>query len=341
VVSLGAPGLWAALAPKALPDFAGWQKVSTVQVSPASLPPRESALVTEFGVASIERATYQHEDRKLTVEAMLFRDASGAFGAYTFLAPGNFHPFEVRQPHAAGLVGDNHIIFYRGPWLVRTDFQVVDIMSAPEIRELAGDLPEAAGVQNLLPTLPLYLPKPNYIDNSLRYAEGPTAIAAAESWLPSSAIGFDQGAEVVSASYDVASPPAQMLVISYPTPQIAAERLRSFAALAKGHTTAALLTRQSGPLLVLMHGANGPEAHRLLASVNYHADITWNEPTPVGIEGLPRLILAIFALVGILIALALGVGLATGWFRVALTRLFPQKFGRPHAADEIIRLGLS
>ena len=164
------------------------------------------------------------------------------------------------------------------------------------------------------------------------------AFSAFCNWLPATSVGFDHGAEAALANYAVAgaaSAPqaAQMLILAYPTPQMARARLPQFAHLA------AVEAKRSGPLLVLVHGADAATATALLPKVHYDADVTLTPAVPVGIDALPGLLLGIFVLVGLIMAAALIVGVLAGLVRAYLQRKFPGRFDRL-GPDSLIQLHL-
>jgi hypothetical protein len=334
-----------------LPDFDGWHKVqSTVLTQPGwNLPANESALMKELGLKALERVAYQRGDRHMKVEAFFFGDASGAYGAYTFLRPENYHPFDVGQPRSQGVSGNTDIYFYRGQWAVYVQVDQLTAMTGREMRQLASQLPMFTGQQSQLPTLPMYLPHTHYRTNSVRYMEGPAGMAQAAPWMPVQAAGFDMGAEAVTGTYDVPAPvqaagpdqPNELVILSYPTPDIARDFLhRLQQALKVGQPGSPNQIRRSGPVVAVLHGPNYPGASDLLNSVNYDAEVTMTQPTPIGLEGLPGLILGIFALAGMVIAVAIVVGIMTGGLRVFLRRRFPKWFKSEAEERELIRLHL-
>ncbi|MHB8736062.1 MAG: DUF6599 family protein [Terriglobales bacterium] len=319
--------------PGPLPDFAGWHKISEAPLQSVFTPAVTRAL-QEYGLRAEEQATYQRDGRTLQVEAFGFRDASGAYGAFTLLRPANFHPLDMGAPDAAGADGDTRALFFRGPWLLRLNLPQVTSMSADEMRELAGLLPQTGGASQL-PTLPRYLPGVHLLDGTVRYSEGPVALLQAVGWLDPQKVGFDFGAEVVTARYDLPQQP-EMALISYPTPQISADRFRSFVA---DHPGVGEL-RRSGPIVILWHGPATREAASLVGAVHYDAIVTLSEPNPPGIEALPRLVLGLSAVVIIIFGIALAVGLTTGGLRSLLRRRFPRHFGPESDSKQMIRLDL-
>jgi len=216
----------------------------------------------------------------------------------------------------------------------------VTAMSAADLRALADALPKAKGNLSTLPTLGGDVPKQSLIPHTLRYIEGPIALERLGVPIPAALVNFSMGPEVVLARYRSSNGEAYMTLISYPTPQIAAERLKAFQAA--GLPAGPFFFKRSGPLVVAING-NIPqsEAQSLLASVNYDADVTWNQPTKENPrDNMGNLILGIFTLIGVILIVALGFGFAFGGVRVLAKKIFPNRvFDRPEDV-EIIQLNL-
>ena len=100
--------------------------------------------------------------------------------------------------------------------------------------------------------------------------------------------------------------------------------------------------KRSGPFVIVVNGdVPAGEAQSLLASVNYDADVTWNQPTkPNPRDDVPRFIIALVVLVGMMILIALILGIAFGGIRVWIKNHYPNSiFDRPENI-EIIQLNL-
>jgi hypothetical protein len=94
---------------------------------------------------------------------------------------------------------------------------------------------------------------------------------------------------------------------------------------------------------VVVSGAiSSGDAKALLTSVNYDADVTWNQNTyATRRDNVANLIVGVILLAAIIGGMSIVAGLAFGGFRLAMKRVFPNKvFDRPEQM-EIIALHLS
>ena len=324
-------------------QFGGWQMQGKAQVGKeaAAADPVNAAVLKEYGFNDLESANYVRDDgRKLTVKTARFNDASGAYGAFTFYKS----PEMLNEKFGdQGASLNNRILFYRGNVLVDAVFEKLSVMSAAEMRELASLLPLPAGGARNLPTLPTYLPRQAYVKNSAHYVLGPAALEKTDSPLPAAQVDFAAGAEVILGKYKTPGGEATLMLISYPTPQIAAAHMKAIddahsQSPNSGAATPALFDRRSGPIVAVASGSLAPsDAKSLLGSVNYDADVTWNENTFINPKNnLGSLLVNIILLCGILIGLALVAGVAFGGIRVLVKRMFPDRhFGGSEEAEFI------
>ena len=334
-----APAAPVAKAAAILPsEFGGWKLRGSLHASsdPALADAAEAVVLKEYGFTDFATGVYtQDEDRKLTLRAARFSDASGAYGAFTFYKQPEMLSEKIGD-QAASL--NNRVLFYRGNVLVDAVFDKLSAMSAAELRELAGDIPLPEGGNRNLPGLPVYLPKEGYVKNTAKYITGPATLDQVGAPIPSQLVNFNAGAEVALGNYSSSGGEATLMLISYPTPQIAAEQLRKIdaarrpgsavspgaASLAEAGTS---WTKRTGPIVAV---ASGPlsvsEAKSLLAAVNYEADVTWNENTFLDKKNsIANLVWNAIILCGILIGIALVAGVAFGGLRVLVKRLLPQR----------------
>ncbi|MGB7553813.1 MAG: DUF6599 family protein [Candidatus Korobacteraceae bacterium] len=323
------------------PSFAGWTQSGTVQstTDAAKADAAYPAVLKEYGFAGAETVTYTRADgRKLTVKAARFNDATGAYGAFTFYRQPAMKTERIGTKAASA---NQRILFFRDNILVDADFDRLTEMSAAELRELAGMLPAAKASAANLPSLPEYLPKADAVENSAKYILGPQALLAEKAPLTPEQVDFSHDPEILIQDYSSKNGPLTLTLIQYPTPQIAGERLRALQS-AEQSTPNTLLVRRSGPLVDVVTGTVGSsEAHVLLNSVNYEAEVTWNEATSMSKrDNIGNLIVGVFALVGIILLISLIFGVFFGGIRILMKRLFPDRvFDRPEDV-EIIQLHL-
>ncbi len=341
-----AASAFAADAPPLLPSqFAGWQKAD-VQISkdPSKIDQAYGPLLKEYGFTDSESATFQKEGRKMQVKAARFADASGAYGAFTFYK----QPEMLNEKFGdQGASANERILFYRGNVLVEALLDRITAMSAAELRELAADLPLPAGSARNLPTLPTYLPHQAYVKNTAKYVVGPIGYERISAPVPASLVDFGRGAEVAVGRYNTGDGSATLELISYPTPQIAAERLRALVnSKAPGQANDktdsfaidGFMTKRTGPIVAVLSGNfSNSSGKSLMASVNYEADVAWTEKTNfTRRDNVANLIVAVIMLVFIMLGIMLASGLLLGGARVALRRLFPNSiFNRPDEAQFI------
>jgi hypothetical protein len=340
--SVAEPSNSPSLLPKA---FGGWQMAGAPQISanPAAADPANPDLLKEYGFTDFEGAVYTRDDgRKLTVKAARFGDTSGAYGAFTYYKLPQMLNEKIGDQ---GSSLNERILFYRGNVLVDAVFQRLSAMSAAELRELADDLPHPSGPTANLPGLPIYLPKQSYVKNTAKYVVGPLALAAVGAPLPPQFVDFSKGAEVVLGDYDLSGERARLMLISYPTPQIAATQLKRIESALQAHELgdSNIAFKRTGPILAMVSGrASNGDTKSLLAQINYDADVTWNEKTYfTRRDNVANLIVGIIILAAIVCGLSVVAGIAFGGFRMVVKRFFPGRvFDRPEQM-EIIALHLS
>ncbi len=322
-------------------SFAGWTQSGQPQISDSAAKADSAypAVLKEYGFNESETATYTRDDgRKLTIKAARFNDATGSYGAFTFYRQPLMKTEQIGTKAASA---NDRVLFFRSNVLVDANFDRLTAMSASELRELAGMLPTAPGSAGNLPTLPQYLPKADAVENSAKYILGPQALLATKAPLAVEQVDFSHDPEILMQEYSSKAGPLTLSVINYPTPQIAGDRLRALQAADQGNPKS-YLVRRSGPLLAIVTGSTGSsEAQSLLSSVNYEAEVTWDEATSISKrDNIGELIVGIFSLIGIILLISLIFGVFFGGIRVAMKRLFPKRvFDRPEDV-EIIQLHL-
>jgi hypothetical protein len=338
-----------------LPDsFAGW--VADAKPKPlsdaATADSANAAALNEYGFQNGVEIIYKRDDEMLTVRALRFGDLSGAYGAYSFYR-GNGWPKEDIGNGAAS--NRNRVIFWQGSTVIDATFSRVSPMSGSELRELATQLPAAQGAKALAPPVLGDLPQKWLDGQTTHYAMGPAGYAGSGGVLPPDLVGFDRGAEVVTASYSLTSGPAVLTLIDYPTPQLAIARENKIREYIKAGSKAqpafskpltdsdqaSLEVRRSGPVVALVSGDAIPdESHKLIGSVHYESEfVSIPQPGESEVSKTGKLLLGIAQLViiGSVTALLLGFFLGGG------RALYRKARGKPASSvfdAEFIRLDL-
>jgi hypothetical protein len=316
-------------------EFSGWTLSSNTPVSkdPVSADPLNAAVLREYGFSDFSSAIYLRDDgRKLTVRAARFQDASGAYGAFTFYKTPEMQKEKIGDQGASF---NERVLFYRGNILIDAQFKKLSAMSAAELRDLASVLPPPPANASGLPGLPAYLPTKNYVKNSAKYIVGPAALEKSSAPLSAQLVDFSAGAEAVLGDYttvDNPNSPAKLLLISYPTPQIALQHFRKIDADQHQQPAApdlpATFDKRTGPIVAVVGGPVSPsDAKQLLSLVNYEADVTWNQNTFFSKKDDPaNLIVNLIYLCAIIGGFAVVSGVAFGGVRILAKRLFPDRF---------------
>lgn len=329
--------------------YGGWaeQTAANTGTSAAAIDAANVGVLNEYGLKDFAEATYRHGADTVAVRAMRFSDATGAYGAYTFYRqPGMVHVAIA----SGGARAAHQVIFWSGATMVEATFDRPAAGEDRAMSALAKKLPVAVGSEAVAPTLPLYLPKDGLDPATARYAIGPSAYAQGGGVLPSGAIDFSQDAEVVTAQYSTHGGRGTLTLIGYPTPQMAVHAEKSMSALLKSSATGALQNstasaldvHRSGPMLAVTTGAfTAAEAHALVGQVKYQAQVTLNRNVDYGreVRNAGKMLLGIASLTGVLVTLAIFLGLLLGGGR-ALWRV---KRGKPISAvyeEDFISLNL-
>jgi hypothetical protein len=338
-----------------LPDaFAGWVAEGPAKklTDPAQADSANAAALKEYEFEEGAAAEYKRSGETLNLRLLRFHDASGAYGAYSFYRHDGWPKEEIGTGATSN---QNRVLFWVGDTVVDANFSRVGPMSGSELRELASQIPIPDGTRALAPPILASLPKDQLDGQTTHYAVGPEGYAGAGGVLPPELVGFDRGAETVTANYALRSGPATLTIIDYPTPQMAMAMEPKIQAYLKAGSqaqpawpkplqasdAASLEVKRSGPLVAIVSGDAVPdESHKLLATVHFESDITSiPQPSESEVAKTGQLLLGIAALVIIGCSAALLLGFFLGGGR-ALWRV---AHGRPASTvydEEFISIDL-
>jgi len=287
----------------------------------------------EAGLVGQSSQSYLDDGGLQSVMTLLtYKDSSGAYEAYSVLRA---RPTDDPIPGA---------VFVKGNRVL-----VVSEMSDRNKKSIEDWLRSISdGVAS--PPIADYLPGSGRQPLSERYALGPIAFSAAArtvAKIDAAAIadeaGFKSHAEAMLAKYKSAKDEATLLLLEYPTPQLAELHLRHLQrALADAKLTTSSIERKGSLLSIVLAPTSAEYADKLRASVNYETQVTWNEPSSTATDPpitstLVKIIIATFVFMGVTLVL----GIAFGGVRVITKRLFPGKVFDRKEQIEVLQLGLT
>jgi len=299
-------------------NFGAFHRIAVQPVEVSDRP-----LWDEYGFQQAEQAQYESGVQKFTATAYRLQDSTGALSAFEWQRPADakssaMAKLAVETSGSLMMAHGNYVLLFKGykP-------------NVGEIDALYQTLPSLD--QSSLPALIGYLPKDQLVANSERYVTGPVALQKFDSGIPPSTAAFHLGAEAQLAHFRAPGGELGLAIFSYPTPQIARERLVDFQRIS------GVMAKRAGPLVaVILSPGSADDAERLLAKVRYEPAITWNERVPTARDNIGNLVINAFQLIGILLAFFVVAGLAYGGIRAFLRR------GGPGGeADRMITLHLS
>ncbi len=322
-----------------LPDgFASWKGAPVEKfgsVNAGTLVGSDAPIVVEYQYQAAERRRYVNAGRTITAEAFWMKDASGSYGLFTFLRNESWQPMAIAGTHAATR-GDNA--------LLRKENVLVRIsgsrMSTADLSALASSIQTGEG--GPLPTLPRYLPEPGMVERSTKYVLGPQTLARVAPTLPGGLVDFTVEPEVELGEYREGTSSVHLLLVNYPTAQIATLKLKGI--VQKGAPlNQNVFARRSGPILAFVFDtADRQSAERMLEQVQYSGDVTWNQRNEQDdAHRFGRFMISVFILAGAWILFAMVAGLLFGIVRLLVKRWYPEQvFDRPEET-EVIRLNLN
>jgi hypothetical protein len=337
-----------------LPDrFGGWSASSPAEKVAPLVPDKPSAeaaaILREAGLVEQLNRSYANQTNSLTVTLYKLRDPSGAYALFTYLRPQGTADSDLAE-YAA--IGRDRAILLEGNLVV--DVTGLQAAAVSDLRGLASALKIAAD-QSPLPPIRNYLPLPAKIAGSERYAIGPASFRSALGEFSSDALAplasslgpGGQGGEAMLARYRARDRVVTLLLVEFPTPQLAEAQLKKLA-LPGAHGSAGappsglVAKRKSSLLSVVFQPKSLQEADALLNAVRYETQVTWNEASYKATDPTWGIIIAGTILsTGVLMVYAFIGGLGFGLIRIAVKRFFPDKVFDRSAQFEILQLGIS
>jgi hypothetical protein len=258
-------------------------------------------------------------------------DSSAAYGAFSIERDVNAAGYGAFPFGAEGFRLGRQAAFWQGPYVVRLEG---DPSAVDEWARLAASLIDG---ESSKPPVYNYLPIERRAEGTDKYIVSAANIDGTPWGIDSARLGFEKSAEVATATYVFNGKPVQLLVVMYPTQQVAKEYEEALAATSGRGVR---YMKRDGPLLAIVDpGADSAAAEALLGNMQHEFQVTWNERRPD--LNIAEVILTIFKVIGVALAVTLVAGVAFGAFRIFVKRWFPGRiFDRPQDMD-VIQLKLN
>jgi hypothetical protein len=329
------------------PSFAGWtesgdQALGLSAASSLGDSDRASA-ATEYGFAGGERASYVQGSNTLDVTLYKMKDPTGAYGEYSYQRmPGmeraNLAEHSAITPTRVLVLLGNLVVDIQGKGLTARRKDLKALINA--IAQHAEDGP--------LPTLWEHVPQKNVVEGTDRYVLGPETLNQLFPGDIGDSIGFSKGAEAEIAQYREDGHDATLLIVDYPTPQMAQDMLATVEkkfnvnGSQPGSDSPALFAARSLTLVAIVAGMpSQTEAKALLDQVHSGTVLTWNEPTFQFKEPtIEAMVVGTIEGTGIICLFALVAGLAFGGLRLVVKRSLPGKIFDRTNHLQVLQLGL-
>lgn len=325
--------------------FGSWTANSSAK--PAEPSAEAQGIFTEAALEGTEARSYSNGSATVPVTLYRFHDSSGAYEGYTYLLGPQVAATSAQSGDAGAEASQRHAT------RIGNFVLVVDNANAlPQAdQDLLSKLLGAKADKTPPPPIPYYLPDRDRVAHTDLYSLGPAAFRAALANLGrpeyagiTDSAGFNSGAEAMFARYHTSRDDAVLLLIEYPTPQLAGLHWKhleqALPATAKQH--GASIERKGSLLAIVLSPSSAAYASRVRESVNYETQVTWNEPThTITDPPITSVLVKIITATGAFMLVAIVFGVAFGGVRVLMKKFFPGKvFDRPEQMD-VLQLGLS
>jgi hypothetical protein len=334
-----------------LPDsFGGWSAYSPTQHMDAAAAAQsagsDAAILQEYRTEGAARREYSRAGQTASITLYHLSDPSAAYGLYTFLrfdalAPIDVGSFAGASPARALVVVGNLLADVTAARARPSD---ADLKSLAQFLAAQAD-------NSPFPSIGQNLPAPQLVHRSEHYFVGPQALSRVVPLGTDDWAGFSYSAEALAARYRMnAQDDATLLLISYPTQQIAAKQfdsmMRRFPIDPPGGAPAGqpvLYGRRVGPLVALVVGAPTRDAaNALLDQIRSNDVVTWNEPkTTYSDPSISSIVVEGILGTGAIMLMAIAAGIGFGGVRIFVKYLFPGRVFDREKQMEVLQLGIA
>jgi hypothetical protein len=340
----------AANSPAPPASFAGWNQSGAAQSIGTSSDPRFPELwpvFQEYGYASGTLQQYTKSRQTISVAFYRMKDPSGAYGVYSYLRAPGMSRAEIT---AHSSISSNRALILDGTTVIEITGTSLDLLKFGADFKSLVDALAAPPADGPYPDLVKRLPLRGFQEGTDRYILGPVALKSLAPVADGDWAGFANGAEAEVGEYRVAggNHTVTLMLIDYPTPQVATKMLKDWDAIfnldahdPNSKKPAIYSTRKLTTIGLVSGAVNSDEAKAILAHLDSGEELTWNEPSfSVDQSNINGVIASVIVGTGILCMFTLVAGLAFGGVRLVVKRVLPGKVFDRQSANGVLQLGL-
>ena len=330
-------------------SFAGWSQTGDQVFGASSVPnaanseANAASAAAEYGFTGGEHATYTQGAESLDVTLYRMKDPTGAYGEYSYQRGPGMQRADLTE-HSS--IAPDRALVLAGNLVVDIQGKNLNARNA-DLKALVSDVSQHAQ-EGPLPTLWQDLPQKNLVEGTDRYVLGPQTLNQLFPGGLGESIGFSRGAEAELAQYHLGGRNATLLIVDFPTPQMAVHMLGDIKTKYNvngsqpGSSAPPLYAVRSLTLLAVVAGApSQSQADALLAQVQSGAVLTWDEPTFQFKEpSIEMMVVGAIEGTGVICLFALVAGLAFGGVRLLVKRSMPGKIFDRTSYVEVLQMGL-
>jgi len=290
---------------------------------------KDAATLKRYGLTGVTSGDWASAEGRVHLTLYEMTDASAAYGFFSFQRNPNQQGFSTIPLGTEGFRVGNRSYFWQAKYVVRLDG---DSKAADNLARLIS--------QNIFgrsrkPVVSEHLPLNNLVPESEKYIVDPAGLDA-NLGLDGSTLGFDDDVEIATGRYRVNGKAAALVLLVYPTQQIAKKHTDAWEAASPDDQA---FRKRVGPLVAMVRETRDAHvAKQILNSVGYESSVTWNQPRPD--VSLKEVILTIFTFIGIALLFTLVAGISFGGLRIFVKARYPDRVFDRSEDMEIIQLRL-
>ncbi len=295
-----------------------------------TLVPGDARIVRQYGVRGASRLRVTGPDGSVDLTLFEMIDSTAAYGLFTLERDWQRSGFELASTGTESYRLGNQLVFWQSMYVAK-------LRGSPNARRALGEALSAQITgRSDKPPVSRHLPPESLVQGSEKYLLDPAAFESAVG-MDAGFFGFDDSVEVALATYDEGGSSARLVMLLYPTQQLAKKYSEAWSEATENPPA----YKRAGPLFAIVDRADDLSlAEAILSTSNYESQITWNEAI-IGALTLPHMILTIFKFIGLALLFTAVAGIGFGGFRIYMKTRYPDRYLGAAGNAELIQLKIN